>query len=128
MSVDGAVITNPEIIENDARGEKALQARFSLVGEFASRLSPDPLHKAGGIFVQMDIARIRDQAVEVIRHGTHIFRDRPFVVIEDNDEFFRGGGDIVKSFETHAASERRIPCDADHMLVRAEGIACGCHA
>jgi hypothetical protein len=72
-----------------------------------------------GLFVQVRVGRVRGDFVEILRDGADVFCDRPFVVVEDDDEFFRRVGDVVQRLVADAAGERRVARDADDVLVGA---------
>ena len=128
MAIHWTVVAYPEIIKNHARREEALQACFRLVSQFARCFSADPLEKTRCILMQVCIGGVGDQSIKVICHGTHIFGDRPFVVIENNDEPLGGRSNVVEGLECDAAGESCISRDADHMLIGADLVACRCHA
>ena len=128
MAIDRAVVADAKIIKNDARSDEALQSGLRLVNEFACGFSTDPLHEARRVFMEVRIGRVGDEAVQVIRHGAHIFGNRPLVVIENNDEPLGGRRDIVQGFKTDAAGESGIACNADDMLVGAYLVARGGHS
>ena len=125
MAIDRAVVADAELVENDAWREEVFQGGLGLVREFAGGFSADPLQELRGVLVQMRVSGVRDDAVEVVRHGADIFCDRPLVVVEDDDQALGRGGDIVERFKSDAASERRIARYADDMLVGTEAVA-GC--
>ena len=128
MAVDWAIVADTEFVENDARGEEVFQRGLSLVRELAGGFSADPFEELGCVFVQVREGGVRDDAVEVVRHGADIFRDRPLVVVENDDQALGRGGDIVERFKSNAAGERRIARHADDMLVGTKAIAGGGHA
>ena len=128
MAVDRPVVADAEIIENHAWRDEAFQSGLCLVNEFACGFSADPLHEACSVFVKVYIRWVGDEAVQVIRNRTHVFGNRPFVVIENNDEPLGCGGDIVQGFKTDAAGEGCIARHADDMLVGADLVAGCSHA
>ena len=128
MAIDRAVVADAEFVEDDARGEKVFQRGLGFVGEFAGGFSSNPFEKLRGVFVQVREGGVGDDAVQVIRHGADIFRDRPLVVVENDDQALGRGGDIIERFKSDAAGERRIAGHADDMLVGAELVAGGGHA
>ena len=128
MAIDRAVVADAEIIENHAWRDEALQSCFRLVSELACGFAADPLEEPSGVFMEVRVGGIGHQAVQVIRNGAHIFGNRPFVVVENDDEALGGRGDIVQGFKTHAAGEGGISRHADDMLVGADLVASGGHA
>ena len=128
MAIDRAVVADAEFVENDAWREEVFQRGLGFVCELAGGFSTNPFQELRGVFMQVREGGVRDDAVEVVRHGADIFRDRPLVVIENDDEAFRRGCDIVERFKSNAASERCVACHADDMLVGAEAVAGSGHA
>ena len=128
MAVDRAVVADAELVENDARREEVFQRGLGLVREFARGFSADPFEELRRVLVQVRVGGVRDDAVEVIRHGADIFRDRPLVVIQNDDQALGRGCDIVERFKSNATGERRVARHADDMLVGAEAVPGRSHA
>ncbi len=127
VAVDGAVVANAEVFKDDAGGEKIFQADLGFVSQFPGAFSGDPLDELGGFFVKARVGRVGDDAIEVFRDGSDVFRNRPLVVVQDNDEALCGGRDIVERFKTHTTREGGISGDADDVLVSGKAIPCDRH-
>ena len=65
------------------------------------------------------------EGVKVAGDGTDVFVDRPFVVVEDDDETFGGFRDVVEGFQRGSAGEGGVTRDGDDMVVTSVEIACG---
>src|SRR5271165_2508981 len=96
MPVDRSIITESKILKNDAWQNKVLNALFDLVNKLLCESATDHFHELGGLFVQMAVGIVGYQLVQIVGDGTHIFRDRPFVVVQDNDKPFGTVGDVVQ--------------------------------
>ena len=66
--------------------------------------------------------------VEVGGDGADVFCDRPFVVVEDDDEPLGLRPRVVQRFVADAAGQGGVTRDADHVLVPAAQIAAHRHA
>ena len=71
---------------------------------------------------------MRLQGIEVARDGADVPIDRPFVVIQDDDEFLGGLGDVVEGLEGGSAGEGSVSGDGDDVVVTTFEIACSSHA
>ena len=71
---------------------------------------------------------MRLEVVEVAGDGSDVLVDGPLVVVEDDDEFAGGFGDVVECFERGAAGECGVTGDGDDVVVSTGEIACGGHA
>ena len=128
VSVDRAVIPDPEVFENHAGGEQVFEPDFGLVSELAGAFSTDPLDELGGLVVKVGIRGIRHQTVEIFRHGPDIFCNRPFVVVKNDDQPLGRRGDVVQGLKADPAGEGRIARHADHMFVSAHHVAGRSHS
>ena len=63
------------------------------------------------------VGRIGGYLVKIPGDGTDIFGDRPFVVVEDANEFLRRVGDVVHALKRNPVGEGGIAKDADHVLI-----------
>ena len=127
VPVDRAVIPDAEILEDHAGGKEVFQPDLGLVREFAGAFSGDPLDELRGLVVEVGVGGIRHQAVEILGHGPDIFRDRPLVVVEDDDQALRRRGHVVQGLEADPAGERPVARHADDMLVAAQHVPRGRH-
>jgi hypothetical protein len=80
------------------------------------------------VLLQLRVARVRDDLVQVAGDGADVLVDAPLVVVEDADEFFRGGRNVVQRLVGNAVGQRGIAEDAHHVFVRALLVAGGAHA
>ena len=63
-----------------------------------------------------------------MRERPHIAVDAPLIVIENEDELARGGGDVVESFQRGAAGEGAISHHGDDVVIIARQVTGGGHA
>ena len=128
MPVDGAVVTQAQVLEQHARQEQVLDARFHAARELEHVLAADHLDETCRLLVQMFVRRMRGDTVEVAGHGTHVLGDGPFVVVEHDDEPFGRLGDVVERLVGDAAGKRRVARHADDVFVAAALVAPRRHA
>ena len=128
VAIHRAVVADAEVLEDDARGDEVLEGSLRLVGEFAGPLAGDPLHEAGGIFVEVGVGGIGGDAVQVVGHGAHVFGDRPFVVVEDDDEALGRVCHVVEGLKRDAAGEGGIARHAHDVFARSEFVPGHGHA
>ena len=64
-----------------------------------------------------------DDVVQVARNRADIFRDRPFVVVQNDDESFRLRLRVVERLVTDAAGKRGVSRHYDDVFVRSAQIA-----
>jgi len=81
-----------------------------------------------GLFVQVGVGGMRGDFVEVAGDRADVPGDRPLVVVQHDDEFFRDMRDVVKRLVTDPAGECGVARDCDDMLVRARAVASHRHA
>ena len=123
MSIDRAVISQTEILEDHTWSKEVLDAGFDLMREVAGLLAREPLDELPGFLMQVGEGGVGNDAIKVFRDGTDILGDRPFVVVEDEDQAPCCGGEVVEGFETYASCESGIPCHANDMFPAAERVA-----
>ncbi len=128
VAVDGTVVAEAEVLEDDAGGDQVFESRFGLVGKLAGGAAADPFDEFRGLVVEVGVSRIGDEAVEVFGNRSDVLRDGPLVVVEDDDESIRGVGGVIESFVTDAAGEGGVSGDADDVLVPAAEVTSDCHA
>ena len=119
VAVDRAVVAQAEFLENHARDEQVLDAFLDLVREMERASARDRLDETPGLFVQMRVGRVGHDVIQVVRDRADVFRDRPFVVVEDDDEALGLRLDVVERLVTDAAGESGVARDDDDVLVRA---------
>ena len=96
--------------------------------ELHAGFSKNRLDEIACLIVQMRISGIRHDAVQVICDRADIFRDRPFVVIEDDDEPFGVRLDVIERFVTDSTGKRCIARDYDDVFVTAAQVASDGHS
>ena len=128
VAIDRSVITQTELLEDHARHEQAFHALLDFVRELHAGFPKDRLDEIARLLVQMRVGRVGDDAVKVIRNRADIFRDRPFIVVQHDDEPLGLRSDVVQRFVTDPAGERGVARDHDDVLVAAAQIAPDRHA
>ena len=128
MSIDWPVVAEAKFFKNHARYEQALDAFLDLVREMDSGFSGDRLDESAGFVVQMRVGRTRHDVIQIICNRAHVFRDRPFVVVEHHDETLGVRFHIVERFVTDSARERGIARNHHHVIAPAAQIAPHRHA
>ena len=97
-------------------------AFFDLMDELLRELAGDHFDKLCSFFVQMTVGVVGDQFVEVVGDGSDIFRDRPFVVVQHNDESFCIVSDIVQRLVAYATGECSVAGNNDNIFASASPI------
>src|SRR5260370_7112983 len=86
-------------------------ALFHLMGELLCYFAAEHLHELRSLFVQVAVGVAGDQLVQIVRDRSDIFRNRPFIVVQNNEKPFGGISYIVECLVTYAASEGGVPRD-----------------
>ena len=107
VTIDRSVITQTELLEDHTRHEQVFHAFFDLVREVQRGLASDRLNEFARLFVQILEGRVRDDVVQVGGNRADVFRDRPLVVVEHDDEALRLRLDVVERLVADAAGEAR---------------------
>ena len=102
VAIDRAVVAESEFFEEDAGDDEVFRAFLDPAGEFAEPLPGDFFEEAGGAIVEVFVGRAGRNAVKVAGDGADVFVDRPFVVVEDDDEPLGGFADVVERLEAWA--------------------------
>ena len=91
--------------------------------------SCDRLNEPASFLVQTRIHRMRSDGIKIRSDRANVFRDRPFVVIEHDDEALRLRLGVIKRFVTDATGESGVARHHYHMFViGAAQITTDCHA
>ena len=125
----GPEIAQAEFLEQRRLDEEVLRLAFPLrVNAVHLHAGREALEERLHVVVQLVVGRARADPVQVARDRADVFRDRPLVVVEDDDQPLRRADDVVERLERDAAGERRVAADRDDVLARAAQIARGRHA
>ena len=128
MTVNRALIAQAEILKDHSGQQDLLHSGLYLVGEMPCRLASDPFDELRRLIMEMGIGWAGGDAVEMLGNGTGILGNRPFVVVENHDEFFRRFGHIVERLKADAAGEGGVARHNHDMLAPAVHIPRGSHA
>jgi len=132
MTVDRAVVGEAEFFKNDVREDEALDRFlrfFCHMGHHGlARLAGDHFEKLLCLILQVRVAGVRHDLVEVAGDGSHVLVDRPLIVIQDNDQPLGVIHGVVQGFVSDAAGEGRISGHCDDVFLPAPEITCGGHA
>ena len=128
MAVDGAEVAKTELFKEDVREEEVFRTFLDLVSQLASCFPCELLDKFGCGIPHAGVGRMRLQRVEVAGDGSDILIDRPFVIVEDDDELLGSLRDVVEGLECRAAGECCVTSDGDDVAVILCQVACGGHA
>src|SRR5439155_7543362 len=128
VAVNWAVITQAQLLEDDTRHEQAFDAFLHFVCDVYARFPKNRLDKVASLIVQMRISRIRDDAVQVISYRADVFRDRPLIVVEHDDETLRVRFYIVECFVADPARECGVSRYHDDVLVPTAEVPSNRHA
>ncbi len=119
VAVNRAVVTQPEFLENNAGDEKILDSFLDLVREMERAPAGDCLDEAPGLFVQMRVGRIGHDVVKVGGDRADVLRDRPLVVVQDDDEALGLRLNVVQRLVADAAGEGGVARHHDDVLIPA---------
>src|ERR1700749_4173070 len=81
---------------------------FDLGRKLLHELAADHFYELSRFVVQMTVRVAGLNPVKITGDGADILRDRPFVVIQDNNEAFGMVGNVIECFVTSAASKGGI--------------------
>src|SRR6516162_4814288 len=95
-----------------------------LLGVFAA----DDLDEFGRLLVQMAVGIACDKLVQIVGDRSNIFRNRPFIVIENHNEAFGVIGDVVQCFVACSAGKRCVSRDYNNIFPGAFSISCNGHS
>ena len=128
MPIDRPVITQPEFFENHARHEQIFDPLLELVGQMHRPLTRDRFDKPARLFVQPCVHRVSGNGVKIGSDGADIFCDRPFIVVEHDDETLRLRFSVVQCFVTDPAGKSGISRHYhDVLIIVATQIPANCH-
>ena len=128
VAVDGAEVLQAELLEEDGGPEHALGGFFGAADDGHGGFAAEALDELGGRLVEVAVALVGDDAVEVAGDGADVAVDGPLVVVEDDDEALGLVGDVVERFKGDAVGEGGVSGDGDDMLMAAGEIAGDGHA
>ena len=117
VAVNGAEVAETKLLEERRLDEEVLGLALPF-GVNAVHFYPgrEALEEGLDVVMELVVDRVGADAVQVTGNGADIFCDRPLIVVEDHDQAFRGGDDVVEGFEGNAAGEGRIAADRDHVF------------
>ena len=123
VAVDGADVLQAEVGEHGLRGQRVLDARLDAVHRLVADLADDrhAAHRRPGPLQQSLVDRLQPQPGEVVGQAADGRRIAATVVVDHDDHRPPGRGDIVQRLPAHAAGERSVPDDGDHVPVALPG-------
>ena len=116
VAIERAVIREPKLLKEHGRPQHALGGFFRLAHHLPGGLAAQLFQQAGRGIVQIGVALVGDNLVQVVGDRAHIAVDRPLVVVQHHDQALGLLGDIVERLKTYAIGERRIPGEGNHVL------------
>ena len=119
MAINRAEVAKTELFKKDVLKQQVFRPLLDLVGKDAHGLTRDLFDKIGGLPTNSGVGRVRLQGVEVAGDGPDVFVDRPFVVVEYDDELFRRFSDVVECFKRRTAGESGVACDSYDVVITA---------
>ena len=149
MSVNGSQVAEAHFLEDQAAavaaaavgilaggfcaqgdlGKGAFEGLLRLVAELEGQFAfGHAFDQALHVLLQLVIARMGDELVEIGGNGADVFGDAPFVVVENADEAAGGVGEVIEGLEGNAVGQRGVAKNADDVFIRAALIARGAHA
>src|ERR1700722_11650698 len=128
MAVDRAVVAQTEFFEDNARHKEMFHAFLDLRRKLLNELAADHFHELTRLCVQMGVGVARLNPVKIVGDSADILRDRPFVIVQNNDETFGMVGDIVECFVTNTAGESGVASYHNDVLFASAPVASDRHA
>src|ERR1700751_4989398 len=100
---------------------------FDLGRKLLHELAADHFNELSRFVVQMTVRVARLNPVEITGDGADVLRDRPFVIVQDNNEAFGMVGNVIECFITSAASKGSIASYHHDILFAAAPVASDRH-
>src|ERR1700749_2188712 len=100
---------------------------FDLGRKLLHELAADHFYELSRFIVQMTVRVAGLNPVKITGDGTDILRDRPFVVVQDDNEAFGVVGNVIERFITCAASKGSIASYHHDILFAAASVASDRH-
>ena len=128
VPVDRADVAYPVFFKEGRGDKKILGFLFPFDAEVDEGLpAGDLFEESFDVVVEAVVDGVCDEVVEIAGEGADILGNRPFVVVEDNDEPLGAGGDVVEGLHCDAAGEGGVAADRNHVLAGTAPVAGGCH-
>ena len=80
VAIDGAEVLQAKFLKHHGGPKKAFGGFFSAADDFGGGLTADALDELRGLVVQVLVALVGDNAMQVTGHGAHIAVDGPLIV------------------------------------------------
>ncbi len=128
VAIERTVIGEPKLLKKHRGPQHALGCFFRLAHHVPGGLAAEFFEQAGRGIVQIGVALVGDDLVQVVGDRAHVAVDRPLVVVQHHDQALGLLGDIVERLKAYAIGERRIPGKGNHVLFGPGQIARHRHA
>ena len=129
VAVDGPEVREAELLEQDVRNEKRLQAGEDSAARLLRQLpAGHVLEDLAADVLRAPIRLSGAQRFEHARYGAHVRRDAHPVVIQHDDHPRAHVADAVHRFECHTRRERTVADDRDDVVIVALQVARDGHA
>ena len=129
VTVDGAYVVELKGLEEHARREERLEADLALADDVHDGVA---LGQAGEHFghVLLDVhdRAVGEVAAEKAGKRARVLGNGHLVVVENDDEAMAHASGLIQGFKGHAAGERAVADDGDHVFLAAAQIARRGHA
>ena len=119
MAVNGADIVETELFKQRAACDHATGIFFSALGRPLDLAGQALGNLASQVTQTEELAR-RHQAGQVVRHRTHRWCDRHFIVVQHHDQAVRArtcNSGVVHGFVGHASGDRAVTNDRNHVAL-----------
>ncbi len=123
VSVDRADVLQAEVGEHHLRRQRVLDARLDAVHALVAELADDR-HAPDGLAALLEnllVARLQPQPGHVLGEAADGRRVAAAVVVDDDHDRPPGRGDVVERLPAHAAGQRAVADDGDHVAVAVPG-------
>ena len=123
VAVDRSDVLQPEVGEHHLRGQRVLDAGLDAVHALVAELADDrhAPHRGAALLQQFLVARLQPQRGQMVGETADGRRVAAPVVVDHDDHRPTRRGDIVQRLPAHAAGERAVADDGDHMAVAVPG-------
>ena len=128
MAVQGAVVVEPELLEEHRWPEQALRRFLGLAYNFRGSLAAEAFDQTARARMQVSVVLVGHYLMKVVGNGADVTVDRPLVIVQHDDEAFGRVPDVVQRLKRNAVGEGGIARHSDNVFAGASEIARDCHA
>ena len=95
MAIDGTKVAESEFLKKNVGKNKVFCAFFDPMSNFSNCFSKDFFDEVRGGCADGGVGRMGLECVEITGDSADVFIDRPFIIVQNDDEFFGGFGNVI---------------------------------